>query len=95
MTEGVVPPDSFFEFLDARLHELDWTDYRLTQKAKLKSTSYISQLRKGKKIGYGLAAALAPAPPGLTPSRQGGRLLYRSKPIQTDCYVTLEGVASS
>jgi transcriptional regulator with XRE-family HTH domain len=58
---GVVPPDSFLEYLDEMLRQRGWSYYRLTQEAKFKSTSYISQLRKGKKIGYGTAAAIADA----------------------------------
>jgi transcriptional regulator with XRE-family HTH domain len=55
------PPKDFFQWLDARLHDADLTDYALAQKAGI-THSVISRARSGQQgIGYEAGVAIAQA----------------------------------
>jgi hypothetical protein len=60
MAYGIVPPETFFEFLDVLLHQEGWSDYRLSKKANL-SGAFMPNLRKGAKIGYEACSRIADA----------------------------------
>jgi transcriptional regulator with XRE-family HTH domain len=52
--------DDFFPWLDQRLRDLNWTDYRLAKKAGI-SHSVLSKARSGQGIGWDAAVAIARA----------------------------------
>lgn len=58
---SVIPPDSFFKFIDSKLAEKDLNDFKLSKLAKL-SHGFMPNLRKrDKKIGYDACGKIADA----------------------------------